>query len=68
MFDKAKNYIDSLRYSCAINNCYSEMERCGIASMGCCRGLTIDDTINYPQSKCIDCPHFVDCSGNEEDN
>ena len=43
------------------DKCYSDREREGYASMGCCRGLTGGTkATDYLSEMCIGCPHYVD--------
>ena len=43
------------------DKCYSDMERQGIASIGCCHGVVGGTrNTNYLSERCIDCPYFVD--------
>ena len=42
------------------DKCYSDREREGYASMGCCRGLTGGTkTTDYLSETCCSCPHLV---------
>ena len=47
------------------DKCYSDREREGYASMGCCGGLTGGTkATDYLSEMCIGCPHYVDLGCN----
>lgn len=52
MFSKIINFIRSLFPPDSYEYCYTDMEKRGIASMGCCSGVCGSYT-------CISCPHLV---------
>ena len=60
MKDKIKAFIAKVKYWWSKESCYDEMERRGIAAMGCCSGVVGGDQYSgYLSYTCIDCPHFV---------
>lgn len=60
MLNKIINFIKSLFPPLCYEYCYSDREREGIASMGCCCGV-VGGTRNteYLSEQCVSCPYLV---------
>ena len=55
-----KNILSKIKYFLSKESCYTEMERRGIASMGCCCGVVGGtSSTNYLSESCCDCKYFT---------
>lgn len=55
-----KNLLSKIIYYFSKESCYTEMERRGIASMGCCCGVTGGTSAtDYLSESCCDCKYFT---------
>ena len=55
-----KVILSKIKYFLSKESCYTEMERRGIASMGCCCGVVGGtSSTNYLSESCCDCKYFT---------
>ena len=55
-----KVILSKIKYFLSKESCYTEMERRGIASTGCCCGVVGGtSTTNYLSESCCDCKYFT---------
>lgn len=53
LFEKIRHYFSR-------ESCYTEMEKCGYATMGCCCGRAGGTwATDYLSKACLDCKHLV---------